>query len=624
MHSIIFTLVERGFGWNLVRNIFGWLDTVVFTLFSWVMGLLFDIASVTTNSDLSGFYDGIQSRVYIIMTVFMLFKVIISMITYVVNPDSISDKSQGAGKLVIRIILSLIMLIGFPIVFKELNELQGHIIDNGTVQKIVLGSSGAPNMVETADDISIGIYNGTFFTENNGSKVTTIDEPVSKITIPILVDHINDEVPGNRNAYRYTYMPVIGTVTGIVMTFIVLGMCIDIAVRVFKLIVLELIAPIPILSYIDPKQSKEGTFSKWLKMVISTWAEIFIKLFIIYFIVLVITKVINGGAQSIQGSPLVKLLLVIGLLVFAKDAPKFICDSIGVKAPDKGGIGSMFGRAVLGGTVGAAAGLVAGGAGGMAAGALSGLNGGFHGNKVGDTLKQGLDLGTQVKTGGEQTKWKNMIQKAQETSMQHSAARKLGYGSIKEANDAFGDIKAAKERAEGIFAEAESAYQSGGSYTYQGRTYSGENLRNLIYGDGGLRVNSLKATSKFNDFSAHLGAYGMGSKVDSSLTKATKAKNDFGSGAYVTNASNFRSDDDTLGGGSPAPRPAPTPAPDVDDIMDQMADAQNAIIQDNHNAQLDQQGLDYTQQYANPNGSSNSSNAQDTAGDRYDDIFGNQ
>ena len=46
------------------------------------------------------------------------------------------------------------------------------------------------------------------------------------------------------------------------------GITIDVAKRVFKLIILEVVAPIPIMSLIDPKSSKDGAFSHWLKSLI--------------------------------------------------------------------------------------------------------------------------------------------------------------------------------------------------------------------------------------------------------------------------------------------------------------------------------------------------------------------
>lgn len=163
-------------------------------------------------------------------------------------------------------------------------------------------------------------------------------------------------------------MPLIGFVVAIVMTLILLGYCVDIAVRVFKLIILQLIAPIPIISYVDPKASKDGAFNKWIKMVISVWADLFIKLGIIYFIMLVISELFTSGAilnltnnlfgDSYFRGGLVTLALIVGLLFFAKDAPKFICDAMGIKMGENGklfgGLGKiMSAGAIAAGTVGA-------------------------------------------------------------------------------------------------------------------------------------------------------------------------------------------------------------------------------------------------------------------------------
>ena len=57
---------------------------------------------------------------------------------------------------------------------------------------------------------------------------------------------------------------------------------------IFKLIILRMIAPIPVISYIEPKSAKDGAFSHWTKTFISTWAELFINLALIYFIVYMI------------------------------------------------------------------------------------------------------------------------------------------------------------------------------------------------------------------------------------------------------------------------------------------------------------------------------------------------
>lgn len=362
MENIVFTLVERGFFWNGVRNLFSALDYVAFWLFSKVMGLMFDIANLTASkgAEITEFLKPIQDRIYVILSIYMVFKVTISLITYIVNPDAMTDKNQGAGKLVQRIIVSLIMIIFFPVAFDTANEFQSHIIENNTIPKIVLGISGSVNSTEgIGNEIAYEVYNGTFIYDNeSGGKISASPE-----TVDSLIELINDPVEGNGTVYKYGYIPFAGFAVGMLLTVLTLSMCVDVAVRVFKLIILQMVAPIPIISYMDPKQAKDGAFSKWIKLTISVWTEVFIRLFVIYFILLVIESLISNGGALVSGTNIfVKIALIIGLLFFAKDAPKFICEAIGIKDVPKGGLfgglGSiMAAGAIVGGAFGAGVGI---------------------------------------------------------------------------------------------------------------------------------------------------------------------------------------------------------------------------------------------------------------------------
>ncbi len=380
MNQIVLNLVTRGFGWNLVRNIFGWLDVVVYTVFSWVMGLLVDITHFNTATQLGDFYTNIQARIFAILSIYMLFKVTISILTYIVNPDSLTDKSQGAGKLVQRIIIVLIMLIAIAPrntnnIFIFLNRLQTDIIEENTIMKVVLGSdsSAVSNLEETGQKIGLAVYNGTFFKiADTGESIAAINDTEVN-SVDDLVWMINDpKSDSERDEYRFTYYPLIGTAVGVIMDILVLSICIDIAIRVFKLIILQVIAPIPIISYIDPKSSKDGAFSKWLKLFISTWAEIFVRLFIVYFVLFLIVNLTENASGFVNGSdnPFVVIVLIIGLLFFAKNAPKFIYDALGMKPPERSAFAG-FGNMLAAGAIGA--------------GAISGGIAGFSASRLADT-----------------------------------------------------------------------------------------------------------------------------------------------------------------------------------------------------------------------------------------------
>lgn len=360
--------ITRGFGWNLIRSLFSWLDLVAYTLFSWVMQLIFDIAEVSTSDVFNNFYGDIQSRIYAILAIFMLFKITVSMLTYLVNPDSISDKSNGVGKLSIRVITSLVMLIAFPMAFQFLNRVQPHILN--ALPRVVLGTTIGETdlgsqMENAGKNIAFQTYNGVFFNTDCADFKTSGECFAYGETVDDAVKYINEPDPDDAKSYQYTYMPLIGFITAIVMTLILLGYCVDVAVRVFKLIILQLIAPIPIISYMDPKSSKDGAFNKWIKMVISVWADLFIKLGVVYFVMLVISelftsKVILNLTKELFGDSftrggLVTLALIIGLLFFAKDAPKFICDAMGIKMGENGKLFGGLGKIMAAGAIGAGA-----------------------------------------------------------------------------------------------------------------------------------------------------------------------------------------------------------------------------------------------------------------------------
>ena len=74
---------------------------------------------------------------------------------------------------------------------------------------------------------------------------------------------------------------------GVIITY-----CISVATRVIQLAYLQLIAPVPILSYIsDP----EGSFKNWTKQCMTTYLDLFIRLAVVYFAIFLIMDIISEG-----------------------------------------------------------------------------------------------------------------------------------------------------------------------------------------------------------------------------------------------------------------------------------------------------------------------------------------
>ena len=144
-----------------------------------------------------------------------------------------------------------------------------------------------------------------------------------------------------QEVYVYNYMFIITGVVGVAMTYIIISFAIDIAVRMFELIVLDILSPLFIATFVDPKSAQSGPFKNWLSAVGKSYASLYIRLAIIALMVLLVSIINQSKMFQSMGevSGWAKIFMVIGLLIFAKKAPKWIGDMIGIKGD--GGLGGL-------------------------------------------------------------------------------------------------------------------------------------------------------------------------------------------------------------------------------------------------------------------------------------------
>jgi len=129
--------------------------------------------------------------------------------------------------------------------------------------------------------------------------------------------------------YVVDYTIFLSTIVGVILALVFLSFCFDVATRTIKLQFLELLAPIPIISYIDPDKSKNGMFSKWLKEVFTTWLSLFMRL-LAFHIAIYLISVLKD--VQLEGESLwINLLIIIGVLMFAKELPKLLENIMGIK-----------------------------------------------------------------------------------------------------------------------------------------------------------------------------------------------------------------------------------------------------------------------------------------------------
>ncbi|MDD6323319.1 MAG: hypothetical protein PUA73_01765 [Bacilli bacterium] len=208
----------------------------------------------------------------------------------------------------------------------------------------------------------------------------------------------------DNGTYNINYMPLISTACGIYIVLLLLSFTIDIGVRSIKLCFLQMVAPIAIVSYIDPKETiHQGKLHNWASQCGKVYLSLFIRLATVFFTMFLVsaiassvmyTEVGNGNLnkeiQSIGGSEYtiwIYTFLILGAFTFAKQVPAMIESIFGIKGGDMQlnpfkNAGMHAGLLGLGG--------VAGAAGGLALGSI--------GNTYAN-IKKNQDLDTQLAEG---------------------------------------------------------------------------------------------------------------------------------------------------------------------------------------------------------------------------------
>ena len=455
-------------GWfnNLLRPFFGGIDYLVYTLLGWVIEGIFNLSSIFANKDVT---EIIYTRIYTVLAIFMVFKLTFSFIKYVVSPDTMVDKEQGVGKIIARTLTMLAILIILPTIFFKSDIFPGQnapiltMLQNGvikTLPKVILGiSDDNGNTTTTAKEngnvMALNMLSSLYYP--NECKDAAVCDSDNKLT-SLSGFSISLNMTDTNSSYVYYYMWPLTTLCGIILVFILVGIAVDVAIRVFKLMILQMIAPIPVMTYIDPKSSKDGAFNSWIKTFTTTYLDIFIKLGTVYLLLLLVKEFFSGKlfgnvykTLGFASGNFVMIFLIIGLFQFAKEAPKFIKDALGIK--DSGG-GSFMGKA-LSGMAGAAAGfaggLATGGLSGGLSGIMTGASSGLAG-KPGQAFAQVRDEQAKLlgKTPG------GIKGKLQNQAMQRSVMKHTGLSKKK-----LDELKGAKIEADNELAIAEADYANG-------------------------------------------------------------------------------------------------------------------------------------------------------------------
>ena len=143
--------------------------------------------------------------------------------------------------------------------------------------------------------------------------------------------------PVDEGQIRYTWF--ISTVCGAFVAYAFVSYAIDMGLRAAKLAYYQIIAPVPLILGVLPKNG--DTVGKFAKGVLSTFMEVFVRISVVYIVVYIIAHLNelfstvgalwdNENLTNIE-SLIAMALLIIGLVLFAKEAPKIIGETFGLK-----------------------------------------------------------------------------------------------------------------------------------------------------------------------------------------------------------------------------------------------------------------------------------------------------
>lgn len=423
---------------DAVRSILFMLDQVVYGFIPTLYKLIISLANVdlyTGNSAITA----LLNRVYIIVGIFMLFKLAFSVLRYIVDPGSFSDQAKGFTGLVKRLMIAIVLLVTVPYIFKNLYDWQGKILSSGVLSNLILGTSESESSLEGLDsaakDLQFIMF-GPFYSLNINDGFDTFSEckkntetyPLSNIvgstdmalngdclqqfsdamqadqtvkasgtTLDSLFKTSDQQDSRDFNKlaglltwsidgqYAINYTPIISTICGGYLAFLLLSFCIDVAARAIKLLFLQILSPIAIVTSVDPTSSSQNDkLKEWGSECLKTFLALFLRLAVIYVIIQlikIITAKLFSGPTAIYYSEFAKnnaetiaslnifvyIFLILGAFSVAKKIPELLEKALGIKMS-----GEMSLNPFKTFTQNAGFGLLAGAATGAVAGGLSG------------------------------------------------------------------------------------------------------------------------------------------------------------------------------------------------------------------------------------------------------------
>ena len=357
-------------GWliDLIRQLLAGIDVILYKILSYMIQLIFEIANFNLAS--SETLRTVYTKIYVVLTVYMLFKLSFTFLNYIVNPEALSDDKQGVNKIIRNSVIMIILLIILPGIFngnvlgKDGDNVITRIQKAATpiISKILIPKTdnNEPDLMKYNDSedtsklmalaIAKIFYHPSYKAYNN---VCNGKMPVPIQSIDEIPNSIIDYCPKKKGVegydkeksfYQFSYVYVISTLVTVFFLYLLYKMIVLVGKRTFKILVLEIIFPIPVIMLIDPKAMDDTSspFRAWAHNFVTTFLELYFQLGAIYLflqLIKMITEVFIDKEKEFGfvtfDDLLLELALIISLVYFVGEAPVFIKKALGVKREDE-------------------------------------------------------------------------------------------------------------------------------------------------------------------------------------------------------------------------------------------------------------------------------------------------
>lgn len=424
------------------------IEGIIYQFVTYTYKLFSIMCSLNFNS-LSAIVAPLMDRFKALIIVLVLFKLGMMLINMMMRADDIVKPGK---ELIINIFITAALLICNNFIFTVLNEVSMLFLGtpdgyNYTVLNEIAGVSGGKDAGiimrfvfgedQAVDDIGdfIAFQTAGIFIQNTGSQ----DElAAAVIEANGQYNFLNLHKINSKIGKTVEYTPLAGIAISGFLVYTFLNICAEIGIRMFKLLVLQMMAPLAIITII-----KDGWKGNTMQSFIKEYTSIYIQAFVRILSTLVVTVIVaktstnlgsffgtawNAGDTGITKG-LILAIVIFSAYKFVLEIPKLI-DSLFhtslASSSGKGGFSSFLAGTVIGGATGLATGAIggvtsamnsgrsgfwgntwsavqgaAGGLAGGVAGLAQGVYSGSKGNSIAENIKNGYKVREKTKSRSE-------------------------------------------------------------------------------------------------------------------------------------------------------------------------------------------------------------------------------